>query len=185
MFVNTRQRRRLCRVFTNIYSLSIKKDGHASRNISIQFPCVCVCLSLLWSLQFLVKVFTFLSLNLWNIQVTNVLQTDPYNCWKIQNFSGLIFWKNYSYWKTKWQPWIFNPIREEFDFLLPCFLASGHLSIFLYYLSSAIFSSVFNSTLISWYLSYILYPFLSCLAFLITSFSSEVKLQILVLSSSH
>ena len=23
----------------------IDKDGHASRNISIQFPCVCVCLS--------------------------------------------------------------------------------------------------------------------------------------------
>ena len=30
----------------NIYSLSIEEDGHASRNISIQFPCVCVCLSL-------------------------------------------------------------------------------------------------------------------------------------------
>ena len=36
---------RLCRVFTNIYSLSIEKDGRASRNIWIQFPCVCVCLS--------------------------------------------------------------------------------------------------------------------------------------------
>ena len=47
------------------YSLSIEEDGRASRNISIQFPCVCVCLSLLWSLQFLVRVYTFLSLNLW------------------------------------------------------------------------------------------------------------------------
>ena len=25
--------------------VSIERDGHASRNISIQFPCVCVCLS--------------------------------------------------------------------------------------------------------------------------------------------
>ena len=29
----------------NIYSLSIEKDGRASRNISIQFLCDCVCLS--------------------------------------------------------------------------------------------------------------------------------------------
>ena len=35
----------LCRGFTNIYSFPIEKDGRASRNISIQFPCVCVCLS--------------------------------------------------------------------------------------------------------------------------------------------
>jgi hypothetical protein len=27
------------------YSLPIDKDGHACQNISIQFPCVCVCLS--------------------------------------------------------------------------------------------------------------------------------------------
>ena len=47
-----------------IYSLSIEEDGCASRNISIQFPRVCVCLSLSWSLQFLVRVFSFLSLNL-------------------------------------------------------------------------------------------------------------------------
>jgi hypothetical protein len=32
----------------NIYSLSIEEDGRASWNISIQFPCVCVCLSLSW-----------------------------------------------------------------------------------------------------------------------------------------
>ena len=51
--------------FLKVYSLLIEEDGHASRNISIQFLCVCVCLSLLWSLQFLVRVFTFLSLNLW------------------------------------------------------------------------------------------------------------------------
>ena len=35
--------------FTNIYSLSIEEDSRASRNISIQFPFVCVCLSLLIS----------------------------------------------------------------------------------------------------------------------------------------
>ena len=51
----------LCRVFTNIYSLSIEKDSRASRNISIHFPCVCVCLSLLWSLQFLVRLFFIIS----------------------------------------------------------------------------------------------------------------------------
>ena len=37
-----REWRRLCRVFTNIYSLSIEKDSCASWNISILFPCVCV-----------------------------------------------------------------------------------------------------------------------------------------------
>ena len=30
----------LCRVFTNICSLLIEKDSHASRNTSIKFPCV-------------------------------------------------------------------------------------------------------------------------------------------------
>ena len=35
---------RLCRGFTNNYSLPIEKDCCACQNISIQFPCVCVCL---------------------------------------------------------------------------------------------------------------------------------------------
>ena len=43
MFVNTRQRWHLCRVFTNICSLLTEKDGCACRNISIKFPCVCAC----------------------------------------------------------------------------------------------------------------------------------------------
>ena len=62
MFVNTRQRwhHYLCRVFTNIYSLPIDKDGRAYRNILIQFPCV-----FMWSLQFLARVFAFLFLILW------------------------------------------------------------------------------------------------------------------------
>ena len=34
-------RSRLCRVFTNIYSLLIEKDGRASLNISIQFVYAC------------------------------------------------------------------------------------------------------------------------------------------------
>ena len=38
---------------------------HDKDGITREFTCVCVCLSLLWSLQFLVRVFTFLSLNLW------------------------------------------------------------------------------------------------------------------------
>ena len=39
--------------------------GTGTHGNTFQFPCVCVCLSLLWSLQFLVRVFTFLSLYLW------------------------------------------------------------------------------------------------------------------------
>ena len=35
----------LCRVFTYIRSLLIEKDGCDHQNISIKFPCVCVCLS--------------------------------------------------------------------------------------------------------------------------------------------
>ena len=91
------KRRRLCRVFTNIYSLSIEKgvftniyslsiekDGRASRNISFQFPYVCVCLSLLWSLQFLLRVFTFPFLNLWFSYFSTFLSTwsDLSLCYK-------------------------------------------------------------------------------------------------------
>ena len=42
MFVNTRQMWcHLCRVFTNVCSLLIDKDGRACRNILIQFLCAC------------------------------------------------------------------------------------------------------------------------------------------------
>ena len=61
MFVNTLCQ--LCRVFTNICSLLIEKNDHACQNkVSV---CLCVPV-LLWPLQFLVRVFTFLSLILFS-----------------------------------------------------------------------------------------------------------------------
>ena len=56
------QWRHLCRVLTYIRSLLIEKDGCVRRNILILFPCVCSCACPPWSLQFLVRVLTFLSL---------------------------------------------------------------------------------------------------------------------------
>ena len=48
-------------IFT-MCSHTFEKDGLVRRNISILFPCVCSCACPPWSLQFLVRVFTFLSL---------------------------------------------------------------------------------------------------------------------------
>ena len=49
-----------CRVLTYIRSLLIEKDGHVSQNISILFPCVCSCACPPCTLQFSVRVITFL-----------------------------------------------------------------------------------------------------------------------------
>ena len=74
--------------------LPIEEDSRASWNISIQFPCVCVCLSLLWSLQFLVRVFTFLSLNLWFLYFGTFLST-----WSVLpflfNINIILYYKYY------------------------------------------------------------------------------------------
>ena len=61
-------------MFTYIHSLLIEKDGCDRRNISIKFPCVCVCLSYR-NLQFLVRVFPFLSLILCYLYVSTFLST--------------------------------------------------------------------------------------------------------------
>ena len=49
-------------MLTYIRSLLIEKDGRVRRNISILFPCVCSCACPPWTLQFSVRVLTFLSL---------------------------------------------------------------------------------------------------------------------------
>ena len=52
----------ICRVLTYIRSLLIEKDGSVRQNISILFSCVCSCACPLWSLEYSVRVLTFLSL---------------------------------------------------------------------------------------------------------------------------
>ena len=43
----------------------IDEDSSVHQNILILFPCVCLCACPLWSFQFMVRVFTFLSLILY------------------------------------------------------------------------------------------------------------------------
>ena len=57
----------------DIRSLLIEKDGCLCRNISILFPCVCSCACPPWSLQFLIRVLTFLSFLLFCVIRSSVL----------------------------------------------------------------------------------------------------------------
>ena len=103
---------RLCRVFTNIHSLSIEEDGRASQNISIQFPCVCVCLSL----QFLVRVFTFLSLNLWKLNI--IWCHGMYDMILFTNiFVQISDWGNHTGWQIGSSTWLGHQYRRRFPSL--------------------------------------------------------------------
>ena len=102
VFLN-RKRVNVCEHTTKMASLD------ASRNISFQFPCVCVCLSLLWSLQFLVRVFTFLSLNLWILiwlhRFAKAIMIDvfviPYFC-KFSSFYNIFLRTKALTWSIIW-----------------------------------------------------------------------------------
>ena len=67
---------------TSIRSLLIE-DGHVRRNITILFPCVCLCTCPPWTLKFSVRVLTFLSLILCYSYFGTFLST--WSLWIIKN----------------------------------------------------------------------------------------------------